>query len=64
MIDLNTASSAELDDLPGVGPVIAERILEYRQVNGPFVSVDELAEIHGISPAMVEELRPLVSVGG
>lgn len=64
LIDLNTASAAELDALPGVGPVIAERILEYRQVNGPFVSVDELAEIQGISPAMVEELRPLVSVGG
>lgn len=61
-IDLNTASAADLDTLPGVGPVIAERIIDYRETNGSFSSVDELAEIDGISPAMVDELRPLVTV--
>lgn len=63
LIDLNTASAADLDSLPGIGPVIAERILEYRDNNGPFTSVDELVEIEGISAAMVDELRPLVTVG-
>jgi len=63
LIDLNTASAAELDSLPGVGPVISQRIIEYREINGPFTSIDGLAEIEGISASMVEELRPLVTVG-
>lgn len=62
LIDLNTATAAELDTLPGIGPVIAERILSYRDVNGPFTSVDRLADVEGISAAMVEEIRPLVTV--
>lgn len=62
-IDLNTASAVELDILPGVGPVIAGRIIEYRESNGPFATIDELAEIEGISPAMVDELRPMVTLG-
>lgn len=63
LIDLNAASAADFDSLPGIGPVIAERILEYRTVSGPFTSVDQLAEIDGISTTMVDELRPLVTVG-
>ena len=64
LIDLNTAGAAEFDTLPGVGPVIAGRIIEYRNVNGPFATIDELAAIQGISPSMVEEIRPLVTLGG
>src|SRR5699024_7307779 len=47
-IDLNTADAAELEELPGVGPAIAQRILEHREKNGPFTSVDGLLEVSGI----------------
>jgi len=62
-IDVNRATAAELDALPGIGPVIAQRIVDYRAENGPFASVDALVDIQGISARMVEELRPLVTVG-
>jgi competence protein ComEA len=51
-----------LDLLPGIGPVLAERIVAYRTANGPFREVDDLAAVQGISPRMVEDLRPLVSL--
>ncbi len=57
-VDLNTASLAQLDALPGVGPVLAQRILDRR----PFTSVDELDEVSGIGPTALERLRPLVRV--
>lgn len=61
-VNLNTASAAELDSLPGVGPAIAERILQWRELNGWFTSVDDLDEVSGIGPATLERLRPLVTV--
>lgn len=64
LIDINNAGIGELDQLPGVGPAIAQRILDYREANGPFRTIDQLAEIEGISLEMVEELRPLVTLGG
>lgn len=60
-LDLNTADAAALDALPGVGPVLAQRILE-RRAEAPFASVDELDEVSGIGPAVLERLRPLVRV--
>ena len=63
LIAINTASVTELDSLPGIGPVLAERIVAYRDENGPYQTVDELEAIAGISITMVEELRPLVTVG-
>jgi competence protein ComEA len=63
-IDLNTATAAELDSLPGVGPSIAAAILRYREEHGPFQSVDELLEVPGIGPTRFEQLRSLVRVGG
>ena len=61
-IDLNTAGVTELDALPGVGPVLAARIVEWRQVNGRFATVDDLNEVSGIGDATMEKLRPLVRV--
>lgn len=61
-VDINTASASEFERLPGIGPVIARRIVEYRESSGGFTSVDELAEVSGISERMVQELRPLVTV--
>jgi len=62
-VNLNTASVAELARLPGVGQVIARRIVRHRQRSGPFRKVDELLVIRGISQAKLEKLRPLVTVG-
>jgi len=61
-LDLNTASEAELERLPEIGPTLAARIVAQRQAQGPFRAVEELATIEGISPRMVDTLRPLVTV--
>lgn len=61
-VNLNTASLTELDGLPGVGPVLAQRILDWRAANGRFTSVDELTEVSGIGDAVLGRLRPLVQV--
>ena len=61
-INLNTADAAELEELPGVGPAIAQRILEHREKNGPFTSVDGLLEVSGIGPATLEEIRGRATV--
>ncbi len=62
VIRINSAKTSELETLPGVGPVLAERIIEYRETNGPFESVDELLDVPGIGEATLEELRTFVVV--
>lgn len=62
VVDLNTADAVTLDALPGIGPVLAERIVAWRTDNGPFTSVDELTEVSGIGPAVLEKLRESVRV--
>ncbi|MBO0863849.1 MAG: ComEA family DNA-binding protein [Mycobacterium sp.] len=62
VIDLNTATVQQLDTLPGIGPVTAAAIVAWREANGKFSSVDQLAEVDGIGPARLEKLRPLVRV--
>lgn len=64
LININTASAAELDELPGIGEVLAARIIEHRELFGPFASIDQLIEIEGINQSTIDELRPLVTVGG
>ena len=61
-VSLNTADLAGLDTLPGVGPVLAQRILDWRSQHGRFTSVDELGEVSGIGEKLLERLRPLVTV--
>ena len=61
-VNINTASVDELDQLPGIGPAIAQRVVDYRSEQGPFRSVDELARVSGISSAMVDELRSEITV--
>ena len=61
-VDLNTAGAAELDALPGIGPVLAQRIVDYRIRNGPFASVDQLDDVPGIGPSIFTELADLVTV--
>jgi competence protein ComEA len=58
---LSSATAAELDELPGVGPVTAQKILDYRSEHGPFRSIDDLDAIPGIGPARIEQLRDLVT---
>jgi competence protein ComEA len=60
-LNLNTASASELDALPGVGPVLAQRIVDHRK-QGPFTSVDQLDDVPGIGPARAAELAELVAV--
>ena len=62
MIDLNAAAASDLDALPGIGPVLAERVVAWRDENGPFTSVDELEEVSGIGPSVLEQVRDLVRV--
>ena len=61
-IDLNAATAAELDALPGIGPVLAQRIVDHRSRNGPFRSVDQLDDVPGIGPSIAAELAELVGV--
>ncbi|TDD65846.1 helix-hairpin-helix domain-containing protein, partial [Jiangella aurantiaca] len=61
-IDLNTATAAELESLPGIGPALAGRILEWRAQNGRFTTIDELREVAGIGEQRFAQLEPLVTV--
>jgi competence protein ComEA len=61
-VDLNTATLDQLDGLPGIGPVLAQRILDWRSANVRFSSVEELAEVSGIGEATLADLRPAVRV--
>lgn len=62
LVNINTADLAALDSLPGIGPALAQRILDWRTNNGTFADVDELQEVSGIGPAVLAKLRDLVTV--
>ena len=62
LLDLNSATPADLETLPGVGMSLAGKIVAYRSANGPFHSVDELRQVPGIGEKLVSTLRPLVTV--
>ncbi|MGY1688771.1 ComEA family DNA-binding protein [Geodermatophilus sp. SYSU D01105] len=61
-VDLNTATVADLDALPGIGPVLAQRIVDHREGQGRFTSVEQLDDVPGIGPAIYAELAELVTV--
>ncbi|WP_034483441.1 ComEA family DNA-binding protein [Actinomadura oligospora] len=63
-LDLNTATAEQLDQLPGVGPVLARRIIDYRTQHGPFRSVDQLQEVPGIGARRLTDLKPLLTTPG
>lgn len=63
-ININTANAGQLETLPGIGPVYARRIIEYRTKNGPFTTVEELIQIKGIGKKRLEKLKPFVKLEG
>jgi competence protein ComEA len=62
LINVNSASTTELEELPGVGEVIAQAIVDHRTENGAFTSVDQLLDVSGIGDATLESIRELVTV--
>ena len=61
-VNINTASQSELDGLPGIGDSIAQRIIDYREQNGNFKSIEELKEVKGIGEAKFEEIKDRVTI--
>jgi competence protein ComEA len=62
-ININTASAADLEKLPGIGSALAARIVAYREEHGPFAQVDDLTRVPGIGPKTLDGFRDLVTVG-
>lgn len=60
LVHINTATVEELDTLPGVGPSLAQRIIEYRDANGAFQNLDELDAVEGVGPSLLDQIRDLV----
>ena len=63
-LDLNAADRNALEGLPGVGPALAQAIVDYRDEHGPFHSIDDLLDVRGIGPAKLDGFRDLVTIGG
>lgn len=61
-ININLATAAELESLPGIGPSLAEKIIAYREQNGPFLDIEELLEVSGIGPAKLTQIRDLITI--
>ena len=62
LININTATKEELDSLPGIGPTIAQRIIDYRDTNGPFNTIDDIKNVSGIGPSTFEQIKDLITV--
>jgi competence protein ComEA len=64
LLELSSATAAELERLPGVGPALAARIIAYRDSAGGFRSIDQLMQVRGIGPVLLEKVKPLVRLNG
>ena len=62
-IDLNRATAEDLDAIPGLGPALAQRIIDYRQAHGPFKKIEDLREVSGVGPQNLEKLKPYLGLG-
>jgi competence protein ComEA len=62
LVNVNTATAAELETLPGIGEVLAQAIIDFREDSGPFTSVDQLIDVSGIGEVTLEEIRELVTI--
>ena len=63
LVDINRATLEELDTLPGIGPITAQKIIDYRAANGPFTSTDGLLSVDGIGQATFDKIKVLITVG-
>ena len=64
VLDVNAATASQLDELPGIGPALAGRILAAREENGPFAGPEDILAVSGIGPAVWEDMAPFVYFGG
>ena len=62
LININTASVAELDTLPGIGPTLAQRIVDYREQNGPFINAEDIINVPGIGAGNYERFKDMITV--
>ena len=63
LININMASQAELETLPGIGPTTAQMIISYREENGDFASIEEIINVSGIGPGLYDRIKDLITVG-
>ena len=63
LIDVNAGTLSELDLLPGIGPALGQRIIDYRSEHGPFITPEDLTKVSGIGPRTLEKMRPLITLG-
>src|SRR5436190_18774426 len=63
IININTATKAELESLPRIGPAIAQRIIDYRTAHGPFAQIEDIQDVKGIGPATFKQIKDLITVG-
>ncbi len=62
LININTATQGELESLPGIGPALAQRVIDYRGANGPFPEIEAIQNVSGIGPGIFEKIKELITV--
>jgi len=62
LVNINTATLDELDGLPGIGPTTAQKIIDYRDENGSFLSIEDILNVSGIGPAIFDDIKDLITV--